>query len=212
MSIKGFFSIDSPFTRFMDRLVDMVKLNFMWLLCSIPIVTIGASTAAAYSITLKMVDDEEGYIVKPFLKEFKNNLKNGCLMGIINLVAVYAIYLDFQLFRAVGEYSIVFLIVGIFAVVLTFMHFLYAYALQARYENTLVNTLRNSYSISWRYLKNTLAIFLVVALEIVVFLWNYTTEIIGILIGPACIILTISGMAKPIFRKIERENEEREQQ
>jgi uncharacterized membrane protein YesL len=40
----------------------MIKLNFLWLLFSLPVVTIGASTAAAFTITLKMVDEREGYI------------------------------------------------------------------------------------------------------------------------------------------------------
>lgn len=71
------FSLDSGLYKFMSRLFDMLKLNAMWILCSIPIVTIGASTTAAFTITLKMVDEEEGYIAGPFLKEFKANLFKG---------------------------------------------------------------------------------------------------------------------------------------
>ena len=52
------FSLDSGLYKFMSRLFDMLKLNAMWILCSIPIVTIGASTTAAFTITLKMVDEE----------------------------------------------------------------------------------------------------------------------------------------------------------
>lgn len=47
------FSLDSGLYKFMSRLFDMLKLNAMWILCSIPIVTIGASTTAAFTITLK---------------------------------------------------------------------------------------------------------------------------------------------------------------
>ena len=42
---------------------------------SLPIFTIGATTCAAFSVTLKMVDDEEGYVGKMFIKAFKENLK-----------------------------------------------------------------------------------------------------------------------------------------
>ena len=211
MSRDGFFSMESPIYKFMSRLLDMLKLNFLWLLCSLPIVTMGASTAAAFAITLKMVDDEEGYILKPFLKEFKSNLKNGCIAGVINIIAVYAIYLDFQFFLHLENSNTMFLAVGVIAIVFTYMHFIYAYALMARYENTIINTLRNSFRISMRYFKKSIAMFLVIAVEMVVFLWNNSTYFLGILVGPACIILTISGMAKPIFRDIERKNEELEQ-
>ena len=40
-----------------------------------PIFTIGSTTCAAFSVTLKMVDDEEGYVGKMFIKAFKENLK-----------------------------------------------------------------------------------------------------------------------------------------
>lgn len=78
-----FFSVDSPLYKFMNRLMDVFKLNCMWLLCSLPIVTMGAATTAAYTITLKMVKDEEGYIAGPFWKEFKANLKREVFSGLL---------------------------------------------------------------------------------------------------------------------------------
>ena len=101
-----FFSVDSPLYKFMNRLMDVFKLNCMWLLCSLPIVTMGAATTAAYTITLKMVEDEEGYIAGPFWKEFKANLKKGSILGVIGMVASYAVYLDFQLYHAAKHHKI----------------------------------------------------------------------------------------------------------
>jgi uncharacterized membrane protein YesL len=179
----------------------------MWLLCSLPIVTMGASTTAAYTITLKMINEEEGYIAGPFLKEFKRNLKKGSILGLINLFALYAIYLDFQLFRVAKAHNTLFLVIGVVAIYLVYMHLVYAYPLLARYENSVINTLRNSYSIAAKFLGRTLflAVFLVV--EVGVFLLNSTTVFFGLILGPACIILTISGFARSFFTVIEREND-----
>lgn len=209
MGNNSFFSIESPLYKFMSRLTDIIKLNFLWILCSIPVITMGASTAAAFSITLKMVEDEEGYVAKTFFHEFKVNLKKGSVIGIIQFIALYAIYLDFQLAGAVESSSTMFTVVGVIASFLAFMHLVYAYALLARYENTIINTMRNSYSICIRYFKKTIGLFLVLALEFVVFLWNFSTIFLAVLIGPACIIYTISGFARPLFRIIEADNEER---
>ena len=143
-----FFSVDSPLYKFMNRLMDVFKLNCMWLLCSLPIVTMGAATTAAYTITLKMVKDEEGYIAGPFWKEFKANLKKGSILGVIGMVASYAVYLDFQLYHAAKHHNIMFLIIGVVGVYLIFMHMVYAFPLMARYENSIINTMRNSYSIA----------------------------------------------------------------
>ena len=78
--------------------MDMLKLNFMWLLFSIPIVTIGAATVAAMSVALKMADDEEGYIGRSFVRAFRENWKKGTVLWVITVIAAYAVYLDFQFF------------------------------------------------------------------------------------------------------------------
>ena len=201
-----FFSVDSPLYRFLSRLLDILKLNFLWILGSIPIFTIGVSTTAAMSVALKLADDEEGYIAKSYFEAYKANFKQGVPMGLIFLIAWYAVYLDFQLFNNVKDSNIMFLIVFILGLILLFTHYVYAYALMGRYENTVINTLRNSFTISLRYFKKTILIFLVVAFEILLFVWSGTTEFIGLIIGPVCIMFTISGMAKPIFLRIEKDN------
>lgn len=202
------FSVDGPLYHFFSRLLDMIKLNFLWLLCSLPVVTIGASTAAAFAVTLKMVDEKEGYIARQFWDAFKGNLKQGIPTGLLNLFFVYALYLDFQLFDAVEGNPISFLILGIVGSVMCFGYFIYSYALMARYKNGFLKTLKNSMDISVQYFGRTIMVAVVLAVEIVVFLFSTTTMFLGLLIGPAVMILTISGPALYIFRDIERKAKE----
>ncbi len=203
------FNVNGGLYKFMSRLLDMLKLNAMWLLCSIPIVTMGAATTAAYTITLKMVNDEEGYIAGPFWKEFKANLKRGSIIGTIGLVASYALYLDFQLYKATQETNgIMFMVIFVLGLVMVVTHLLYSFPLLARYENTVFNTLRNSHTISVRYFLRTLLLVVLLLLEVGFFIFNRTTIFLGILIGPACLILTASANIRPIFAKIEDQNEE----
>ena len=190
-----FFSVDSPFYRFISKFFDVLKLNFMWLLCSLPIVTIGASTAAAMSVALKMVDDEEGYVCRSFIKAWKENWKQGMVLGIISVVAAYAIYLDFQLFEAVEGNPIIFVI----------MCLIYAYPLIARYENTLVRTIQNSFRIGRKYFGRTVMLVFLLVVEYVLFNFNEMMLFFGIAIGPAVMIYTIAGVSKRIFQEIEKE-------
>lgn len=199
-----FFSVDSPLYRFISRLWDLVQLNFLWLLCSLPIVTVGASSVAACSVALKMAEDTEGYIAKSFFKAFKENLKCGIPLGILGMVAVYAVYLDFQFWGATE--SVGFLIMGIIAVFVFTMGFIYAFPLMARYENTLVKTLKNSYDISTKYFLRTLFAAFIIAVEVLLFLWNTTLMFIGVLVGPAIVIYTICAFAIRLFRLIEKES------
>lgn len=198
-----FFSVDSPFYRFITKLWDIVQLNFLWLLCCIPVVTAGASTVAACSVALKMAEDTEGYIGRSFFKAFKENLKGGIPLGILTLAAAYAVYLDFQFWNATE--SVLFFVMGLVAVVVFTMGLLYAFPLMARYENTFLKTLKNSYDISTRYFLRTLMTVFILAVEIALFLWNTTLMIIGVFVGPAILIYTVCAFAIRIFRLIEKE-------
>lgn len=198
-----FFSVDSAFYKFIVRLWDLIQLNFCWLLCSLPVVTAGASTVAACSVALKMAEDTEGYIVRSFFKAFRENLKGGIPLGLLTMVAVYAVYLDFQFWGATE--SAVFLVMGIVAIFVFVMGLLYAFPLMARYENGFIKTLKNSYDISTRFFLQTLLTVFIVAVETVLFLWNTTLLFIGLIVGPAVVIYTVCAFAIRLFRQIEKE-------
>lgn len=200
-----FFSVESSFYRFLMKFLDVLKLNFMWILFSLPVVTVGVSTVAAMSVALKMVDDEEGYIGRSFLKAFKENWKQGTILWVITVIACYAVYLDFQLFEAVPENPVLFLVIGMVSAFVIILALLYSYSLLARYENTLFKTIQNSLDISRKYFGRTLLLIVVVGVEFLVFQFNSTMIFFGIIIGPAFVIFTIASFSKRIFQEIEKE-------
>lgn len=206
MAVMKFFSVDSPLYRFLSKLLDVIRLNFLWILFSIPLVTIGASTVAALSVALKMADDEEGYIGRSFLKAFRENWKQGTVLGLITLVALYAIYLDFQFFEALEGNPMIFLLVGILSIVVVVSALLYAYPLAARYENTLFRTIQNSIDITRRYVGRTLFLVFVLSLEFLLFQFNQTMMFFAILLGPGFMIYTLAAFSKKTFLLIEKEN------
>ena len=56
----GLFNYDGPLVSFLNRLADLVILNIVFLICCIPVFTIGASLTALSSMTMKMARKEEG--------------------------------------------------------------------------------------------------------------------------------------------------------
>lgn len=199
------FSVDGAFYQFMSKMFDVLKLSILWIVCSLPIITVGASTVAAMYVALKMVDDEEGYILKQFFKGFKDNWKKATLLWLINIVAVYAIYLDFQFFEVIEGNPIIFLLIGIASIVLLISAMLYSYPLLARYENTLFHTIQNSIDITRKYMARTLIIVLIVFFEVVLFQLHMTLMFIGLIFGPGFIIFTVAAFSKRIFQEIEKE-------
>lgn len=198
------FNINSGFFKFINRLLDVLFINLLWIICSLPIVTIGASTCAAFSITLKMVDDEEGYIAKTFFKAFKQNFKQGTLMWLITAPCVYMLYLLWQMVIKSEDINAIVIIGVILLTAIAISINLYSYPLIARYENSLKNIIKNSFGICVQFFIKTLILIAVVAVEIIIIMWNRWTLLAGIIIGPEFIIYTISGVSKKIFLQIEK--------
>ena len=69
------FDVEGPLFSGLSRLADLFWLNVLFIVCSIPIFTIGASATALYYVTLKMVKNEECYITKSFFRSFKQNFR-----------------------------------------------------------------------------------------------------------------------------------------
>ena len=92
-----FMSVDSKLFKGLNKVLDIMYLNLLWILFSIPIITIGASTTAAYQVGMKMVRDEEGYIGRGFWKAFKENFKQSTIVWIIMFVLGDALYINYQI-------------------------------------------------------------------------------------------------------------------
>ena len=130
--VLKFFDVDGPIYKLMTSLTNIFVLNMCLLISFIPVVTAGPGIVAAYYVCLKMVDNEEGYIVKQFISALKSNFKQGLILEIITLLCAYVVYLDFQIFEAVETNPIIFLIIGIISAFLFTLSILYAYPQVAR--------------------------------------------------------------------------------
>ncbi len=69
------FNMDNKFFTFMGKAADLILLNIIFLICCLPVVTIGASVTAMYYVTLKMVRNEESYISRSFFQSFRQNFR-----------------------------------------------------------------------------------------------------------------------------------------
>lgn len=137
------FSLNSPFAKAVNKLVMMIYVGILWFLCSIPIVTSGAATAALYEVLLKAVKNQEGYIGSSFLKAFRANLKQGMQLGIPLLLAevIFAVNIFYYGVLGGGEFRLqAVLFTILFLLTLTLYSFVFA--VMAKFENTAPGHLR----------------------------------------------------------------------
>lgn len=132
------FDMNHPIWRFMGKLVDLALLTGLWFLCSIPVVTIGASTAALYYVSLKLADDREGYVISSFFRAFRENLRQGIAVWLILLALGLFLGVDLYAYYHVDE-SIGKMIFCVFLIltVLYFMVMTYVFPLMARCAMTV---------------------------------------------------------------------------
>lgn len=161
--LQGLFNYDNPVWRFIGKLGDLILLNILWLICSIPIFTIGASTTAVYYVTLKLVRDEDDSTIKSFFRSFKNNFKQATAIWLILLAAGIVLGFDFWFFvsgqMAIGGAAKVVLTAGSGGLLLIYLFILtYVFPLQSRFYNPVKRTLFNAFFMSVRHLLQTVGI------------------------------------------------------
>ena len=128
-----------------DLLGDLFVLNIYFFITSLPIITIGASFTALYTVTNKMVKNEEGPVRQEYFKAFKSNFKQSTLIWIVDLIYIYLMWVQYAYYltheNEVTKY--LFVRVGFEFILLAFALPL-QFPLAARYENTTFNIIRNA--------------------------------------------------------------------
>ena len=79
------FDVDNAVFRAIDTIGKIFILNLYWVICSLPIFTIGASTSALLYASMKL-HDREGYVTSNFFSSFKENFKQSTAMWLILLM------------------------------------------------------------------------------------------------------------------------------
>lgn len=187
----------------MKRVVNVFLLNFLWIIFSIPLVTIGASSCAAFYVCMKIVDDNEVHVFKDFLKAFKTNFKQGTLLWAFTAPCIYALCLMWPLIKD-GEGNFITITGAVVFTVIVIFALLYSYPMIARYENNLKKIIRNSIGISFQYFKKTIILVVILAAELIVFYLIKNYMILLLLLAPEFFIYTISFFAKGIFNDLEQ--------
>jgi uncharacterized membrane protein YesL len=161
--------IGEEFKHGLSVLVDLIILNLLFVLCSIPVITAGAAEVACYSSVFRMLRGGEGVSIAGFFRDFAAGFKKATLAWMIELVCLLLLAGDYWFAVVYSEPDNTFFLV--FAIVLAVVILLAAvwlYPLIARYENRLSATTRNSFLMALAHFPKTLLVLLIWAAILVV--------------------------------------------
>lgn len=203
----GLFNMDNAFWRTMGKIADMVILNILFIICCIPIVTIGASYTALYTVTMKLVKNEEAYIFRGFFKAFKDNFKQSTLIWLFMLF--FGAFLGVDLYITskmdMSLMNVLYYIFLVFAVLYAMM-LSYVFPILSKFDNTIKNTIKNSLFMGIAHFPWTLLILIINAVPIIVsvinlnYLFSYVLPFM-LLIGFTLIAFANSYIFHRVFKK-----------
>lgn len=146
----------------MSKVADLCILNIICVVCCIPVITAGASITAMYYVTLKMVRNEEAYILRSFFKSFKQNFKQATIINLIMLLIGVVLYVDLNVSKAMqGGAGQIFQVIFMAFVLIYFILFLYVYPVLARFYNTIKNTIKNALFMAIRHFPYTVVMVII---------------------------------------------------
>ena len=153
----------------LSKIGDMFILNLIYVLSCIPVITIGASTTALYYTTLKMAENKESYVWRDYWKAFKMNLKQATAIWLVVFIGWAVIALDVLLAGGFGtQLGTVVAVMMVIAAVFLGVLSLYVFPLLARFDNTVMRTMKNAVLIAIRHLPSTVLILLIHAVPLLV--------------------------------------------
>ena len=175
-----FFSYESRFSQLLLKLCYACYLNLLWFVCSIPIVTIGASTTALYYASLKVVRDEDSHVAALFFRSFRQNFKQATVLWLILLGAGLFLgadgYILYHLrLSSTGTMAVMWTLILAMVIAAGVVYVIvleYVFPLLASVANTNKAMLKNAFLIGTHYLFATILVFAVhFAMFFVVVAW-----------------------------------------
>lgn len=206
------FNIDSGFNRALGKIADMVILSICWLVCCLPVVTVGAATSALYYASMKN-HLGEGTIIRNFFRAFVRDFKQSLLLELIVVAVAGVLIVDLYVLPQMdiplgGLVQVVLTVVAVLGIAMLS----YLFPLVARYENTMVQRFQNAVFMSLMNFHYTLLIVAIncAPLLLLVLMTDLFLSIIPllVLIWPGMCALINAKLFLKIFKQYENQPEE----
>lgn len=210
--MRKFFSDSNPVIRGLTKLADLMWLNALFIITSLPVFTIGAAASALYYESMRVVQGEEAYITRDFFKAFKNNFKYATIVWI---VSAFLLLLFGYTFYILGKSDLSYAhiamgILGVPIILICFM-LLYVFPIMSRFENTLMNTVINALLISLAQFPKTILMLAFSAVPILLVLSSLNWFPLLILGGFAIVAYVNGSFMNKIFEKIQNKENDRQE-
>ena len=197
---------ESKLQRGLETFGNIFLVNILFILFSIPIVTVGASLTAMYTVMLRIVRKEDSMTGRGFVNAFRENFKKATVIWLMVIAACVVIYGELvYVTNFTGPIVQFYSILVMAEVVLLVIILPFLFPLVARYDNTVWNTIKNAFLLSvsnlGAWLKVALAWFAPIALSAYYPVLFFGTWYLWIIIGFGLIGFGTSHTINRVFKR-----------
>lgn len=203
-----FLSYDGLLARIVRYIWNLFVLNICFILCCLPVITIGAAISAMYAVFLN--DFRESGVLRKFFGAFAENFKQATVIWLIfmALAAVLAANWYYLLTYSVGGNGLLLAVAAVVSVLyLSVVSF--AFALQAKFENSPLQTMKNALILSIGKLFSGVLMSFVNLFPVIMFVVDLDVFVnvvaIWIPLGFALQIQINALIVRRVFRKLQPE-------
>ena len=171
--MEDFFSSNSPAMRFLTALGNLILVNFVFIISSLPIVTIGASLTALYRVCHEIRLGNSPSVFKDYFKEFVSSFKNSTIVWIVTLLLAAFFVYDLYVINYVIDpmYQVLQIPVFVFLFLISCV-WIYAFPMFATLDQDLKTTVKNSLLLGFAKLPTTILVLFVYAVMFLLADWN----------------------------------------
>ena len=198
------FNIDSPVFQFLGTLADFTLLNLVFLVSCIPVVTIGPAVCALFSVVLGEVRGEHGDMVRTYMRAVKENFRSSCFLALFYFITGALLLFHFAFWLQMNTWmGNAVLVLLTFCTALYVLSLMYAFALNARFENPIRRTLKNAVLLALSNPKQPVLLLLMAAATVRLFYVNPFFRILLVLFGSSFLAYCQAFPLTRVFRKYE---------
>lgn len=208
-------NLNSKFIQSLNALTDLLLLNLLWMLTSMPIVTAGASTAAVYGVLDRLDRRECDGVVRCYFRCWLGVWKQAGLFGLIQLLFTGLLLNNFlTMYCQPNRVAVLLAWLSLIAMIILSGVFTLIYPLLARDQNWFADQLRNAALLFRANVARVLLQLLLLALPAAMAF--FLTELFlrtlpfWVLFGFSALFRLCHGLQRPIFRAFEPEQSQNE--
>lgn len=144
--MQNIFDYDNGLMSTIAKVADAVTLGVLWVVCSLPVFTVGAASAAFYYAYNKCIRKKQDYAWKTFFASFKSNFKQATQIWLI-VLAVLAVAIADCYLLSLMKANVLVTFLQMLCILLLFtgcIWMLYLFPYLSRFENPNKRAMKNA--------------------------------------------------------------------